>query len=395
VLVVHNRYRYAGGEDAVVYAEAAVLRERGHRVIEFTRDNSQIAEFGRIDRASLAATAVWNQRVYSEVRALIRRERPAVAHCHNLVPLLSPAVYYACRDEGVPVVQTLHNFRLRCPAGTMFRDGKTCNDCDRNLARGVVHGCYRRSRTQTAVAAMMLAAHRWLRTFSDAVDAYSAPSRFCAEVMASAGIPSQKIAVRQNFLAADPGVRRGIGSYAIFVGRICEEKGIRQLLAAWRKLPHIPLVVVGDGPLLDEARRTAASNVSFTGALPPSEVVSRIKSARFLVFPSIWHETFGMVALEAAACGVATLGSRLGAIPELVQEGRTGLLFDPYSPNELADKAAWAWEHPDAMNEMGSAARDCYLQRHTAEHGYASLMALYRSLGAAAAAAIPLRAALT
>jgi len=386
VLVVHNHYQQAGGEDAAVEAEVTLLRRHGHRVIEFTRDNAEINAFGPLRRASLAVTATWDPRVLAEVRALVRQERPVVAHCHNLMPLISPAVYYACRSEGVPVVQTLHNFRLRCPAGTMFRDGRACNDCDRNAAYGVIQGCYRQSRTQTAIVAATLGVHRWAGTFQHAVDAFSAPSIFCVETLAAAGIPRKKMTVRSNFLAEDPGKRHTTGDHAIFVGRLCEEKGVRRLVKAWKRLPHVPLLIVGDGPLREELERIAPANIRFAGALPRKHAISKIKGARFLVFPSIAYETFGMVVLEAAACGVPTVGSRLGAIPELVDDGCTGLLFDPDSADELAETVAWAWTHPDDVSEMGHAARRRYLERYTAEHGYASLMTLYASVGAAARA---------
>ena len=382
VLVIHNRYQQSGGEDAVVRAEAALLRQHGHPVTEFVRDNAAIVRFGFWRKAWLLVSATWNQCVYRELREVIRRERPAVAHCHNLMPLISPAAYYACREEGMPVVQTLHNFRLQCAAGTLFWNGATCGDCAGGLRQAVARGCYRNSRAQTAAVALMLSTHRAMRTFERAVDAYSAPSLFCAGRAAEGGIPREKIAMRPNFLLQDPGARHCSENFALFVGRLCEEKGVRQMVQAWRRVPHIPLVVVGDGPLRQEMERAASTNVIFTGALSAAKTVERMKAARFLVFPSIGYETFGMAVLEAAACGVATLGSRLGAIPELVQEERTGLLFDPNDGDELVAKAEWAWSHPVSMNEMGAAARRRYLQHHTAERGYKELMALYSSVAA-------------
>jgi glycosyltransferase involved in cell wall biosynthesis len=384
VLVIHNRYRQPGGEDTVVGAEVALLRQHGHRVVEFVRDNAAIDGYGPLHKASLMLSATWNQRVYAELRQIIRKERPDVAHCHNLMPLISPSAYYACHAEGVPVVQTLHNFRLSCPAGTLFRKETACNDCDGKLGRAVVRGCYRNSSVQTAAVSLMLGTHRAIRTFETAVDGYSAPSRFCVERMVGCGIPHDKITLRPNFLLNDPGQRDASGDYVIFVGRLCAEKGIRQLLWAWRRLRRIPLIIVGDGPLRHETEsyieRNGMESVCLTGALPPAQTLARLKRARFLMFPSIGYETFGMTVLEAAACGIAALGSRLGAIPELVDEGKTGLLFDPHDTDELAGKAEWAWSHPEAMNEMGTAARTQYLQKYTAKRNYEALVATYGSV---------------
>jgi len=384
VLVIHNRYQQAGGEDTMVRAETALLRQNGHRVTEFVRSNAAIGQFGWLRKSSLLLSTTWNHRVYTELRRLIRAERPDVAHCHNLQPLISPAAYYACRAEGVPVVQTLHNFRLCCPAGTCFRDDAPCVDCDGALRRAVMRGCYRNSRLQTGAAALMLGTHRALGTWKDAIDAYSAPSAFCLKRMAVGGIPRNKITLRPNFLLRDPGARTRSDGFALFVGRLCVEKGVLNLLSAWRQLRKLPLVIVGDGPLRDEAERYVAQNgmehVRFTGTLPADETIAWMKLARFLVCPSISCETFGMTVLEAAACGVATVGSRSGAIPELVEEGKTGVLVDSRNTDALAEKVGWAWSHPVAMNGMGAAARQRYLQHYTAEKSYDALMQLYGSV---------------
>ena len=381
VLVIHNRYRQPGGEDTVVRAEVTLLRRQGHRVTEYVRDNAEIETLSPLSKAALMLSTTWNLQAYAELRRLIRAERPEVVHCHNLLPLISPAAYYACRAEGVPVVQTLHNFRLRCPAGTLFRQQAACQDCAGALGRAVMRGCYRNSRIQTAAVALMLGTHRALGTWRHAVDAYSVPSRFCLERMVAGGVPRHKIDLRPNFLLDDPGPRNGGGEYAVFVGRLCVEKGIRQLLWAWRRLRRIPLVIVGDGPLRGEAEkyidRKGMENVRFTGALSATETLARMKGARFLVFPSVGYETFGMTVLEAAACGVATVATRLGAIPELVDEGKMGLLFDPHNTDEFVEKTAWAWAHPVRVNEMGAAARRRYLQHYSAANGYDELMGIY------------------
>jgi glycosyltransferase involved in cell wall biosynthesis len=381
VLVIHNRYQQPGGEDAVVRAETALLRMRGHRVFEYVRENATIQQFNWLHKASLFLSTTWNERAYVELRRLIRTERPDVAHCHNLLPLISPAAYYACKAEGVPVVQTVHNFRLCCPAGTQFRNDSACRDCAGSLGHAVARGCYRGSRLQTAAVSLMLATHRTLGTWHEVVDAYSVPSLFCKQRLEAGRLPRHKINVRPNFLLNDPGPRNTSDGHAVFAGRLCAEKGVRQLLRAWRRLSQVALVMVGDGPLRNEleeyAERNGMANVRFAGALSPAKTLAHIKGARFLIYPSVGYETFGLTVLEAAACGVATVASRTGAIPELVIEGKTGLLFDPRYPDDLVEKVEWAWAHPVAMNQMGAAARRSYLQHYTAETGYDQLMKTY------------------
>ena len=389
VLVIHNRYQQPGGEDAVVRAEVELLRSVGHKVVQYTRDNSEIATYSPLERASLAFSTSWNRESYADLGALILKERPEIAHCHNFLPLISPAAYYACRSAGVPVVQSLHNYRLFCPAGTLFNDGKRREQCLWSMTHGAFSRCYRNSRLQTATVSLMLAAHRIRGTWSNCVDAYIAPSRFCRDYFITAGLPKDKVHLKSNFLARDPGVRTGEGDYALFVGRFSAEKGVLETIEAWRDIPDIPLVLVGDGPLYHEAQRLAEScggHITLLGQLCPEETLARMKGARFLVFPSRWYEPFGMSLLEAAACAVPAVASRIGAIPELVVHRRTGLLFDPDNFNELVEQVRWAWTHPSEMEDMGSAARQLYLQQFTAEHNYESLTNIYRTLVARASA---------
>jgi len=383
VLVIHNRYQQPGGEDAVVRAEVDLLRSAGNRVALYTRNNSDIAGYGLLQKASLLASTTWNRKTHADIRALIRQHRPDVAHCHNFLPLVSPSAYYACKSAGVPVVQTLHNYRLLCPAGTLFTNGRRCEGCSQSAANAIRRGCYRNSRLQTAAISLLLGTHRLRATWKRSVDAYITPSAFCRDYFVAAGLPEAKVHLKRNFLAHDPGQRTDRGDYALFVGRLSPEKGVLEMIEAWRQLPEVKLLVAGDGPLCYEARDAARHTngyVKLLGQLTPKDTLARIRGARFLVFPSRWYEPFGMGLLEAAASGVPAIASRIGAIPELVADHRTGLLFDPDNFSELVERVRWAWTHPAEMDEMGSAARQLYLQHFTADKNYDALMNIYRKL---------------
>jgi len=383
VLVIHNQYQRPGGEDAVVRAEIDLLRSAGHRVVQYVRDNSVIAGYSSRQKAALFLSTTWNRRAYADISALIREERPDIAHCHNFLPLVSPAAYYACKSAGVPVVQTLHNYRLLCPAGTLFANGKRCQYCTRSVTQGVSGGCYRDSRLQTAAVSLMLNAHRLRGTWKRSVDAYITPSRFCRGFFVAAGLPEEKVHLKPNFLAQDPGLRTDRGDYALFVGRLSAEKGVLEMIEAWNQLPEVSLLVVGDGSLYYEARgaaRHTKGHVKLLGQLNAEQTLACIRGARFLVFPSRWYEPFGMGLLEAAAYGVPAIASRIGAIPELVADQRTGLLFDPDNFGEMVESVRWAWTHPVEMEEMGAAARQFYLQNFTAEKNYEALMSIYHKL---------------
>jgi glycosyltransferase involved in cell wall biosynthesis len=383
ILVIHNRYQQPGGEDTVVRAEIDLLRQAGHSVAQYSRHNAEIAGYGALRKSSLLFSTCWNEKSYSELRTLIRKERPDIAHCHNLLPLISPAAYYACQSAGIPVVQTLHNYRQLCAGGTLFHDGERCTKCTQQQVAPPFRKCYRNSRLQTGAVSFMLAAHRSARTWGRSVDAYLAPSRFCREIFVQAGMPSEKIICKPNFLSRDYGQRTGSGNYALFVGRLSAEKGVMQMLEAWRHLPDIPLMVAGDGPLYPEAWQFIAHTnlpIKLLGRLDADHTIACIKGARFLLFPSRWYEPFGMGLLEAASCGVPAIASDIGAIPELVSHQQTGLLFDPDNFAELPDRVRWAWSHPSDMEEMGRAARRLYLESFTAEKNYQQLIDVYRSL---------------
>jgi glycosyltransferase involved in cell wall biosynthesis len=384
VLVIHNQYQQPGGEDVVVRAEVDLLRQAGHRVRQFTPNNATLASCTPLAKAALFVTTTWNRTAYSTIRGLIEEERPDVVHCHNLLPQISPAAYYACKSAGVPVVQTLHNYRLFCPAGTFFHNGQVCEDCARSLACAMKRGCYRNSRLQTATVATMLAFHRLRDTWISSVDAYIALTPFSHRLFVTLGLPDKKVHVKPNFLARDPGRRTAPGSFALFVGRLSPEKGVLEMLQEWLCLPHIPLVMVGDGPLHEEAshmvRHSGGTHIKLLGHLSAKDTQAQMKHARFLVFPSRWYEPFGMALIEAAAAGVPAIAGRIAGVPELVIENKTGLLFDLQTPDDLAEKANWAWTHPAEMDAMGIRARQLYEQNFTAETNYESLVNIYRSV---------------
>jgi glycosyltransferase involved in cell wall biosynthesis len=376
VVVVHNYYQQSGGEDQVVRAEVGLLRAHGHETIVFSLDNSTIDGMGRVP---LTRTTFWNGAVYDELRALLRRHRPLAVHLHNTFPLVSPAAYYAAHHEGVPVVQTLHNFRLVCPNGLLFREGKACEDCVGKFVAwpGVVHGCYRGSRSATAVTAAMIAFHRSRGTWRDAVDVYIALSEFARTRFAEGGLPADRIAVKPNFLAHDPGAGSHQGGYALFVGRLSHEKGLQVLLDAWERLrTTYPLKIVGSGPLERYADRTRPG-VEWLGRQPTERVLELMKDAAFLIVPSECYENFPVTIVEAFATGLPVVASRIGSLVEIVGDGRTGLHFGAGDPADLAAKVDWAFEHACELSEMGGRARGEYDAKYGAAQNYAQLRRIY------------------
>jgi glycosyltransferase involved in cell wall biosynthesis len=376
-----------------VRGECALLTQAGHRVIEYFRDNHEIETYNIGKTISLGARTLWAWDSCSQIRDLLRAEKPDLAHFDNTFPLISPGAYYACRDAGVPVVQTLRNYRIVCPGTYLQRDGRVCEDClGRGPWRGMLHGCYRDSRAASGAVALMLTAHRLLGTWNNLVDCYIALTEFARAKFIEGGLPAEKIVVKPNFVFSDsaaqniscPGANlEPPEDPALFVGRLSPEKGVATLLSAWKQLgARIPLHIIGDGPQRAEleayARHHTLTNVHFDGRLSPQQTLAAMKRSRFLVFPSEWYETFGRVAAEAFACGVPVIASRLGAMEEIVAHGQTGLHFTPGDAGDLAAKVAWACAHPEEMFAMGVAARAEYEAKYTPERNLAMLTSIYK-----------------
>ena len=353
-------------------------------MITYCRSNHEIEGLTALERLTVAKHSIWAVDIEREFSQLLAREHPDIVHVHNTFFMLSPSIYGACKAQGIPVVQTLHNFRLVCPAVTLFRDGNVCEECvDHGLWRGVYHGCYRDSRPATAAVALMLALHRRWGTWDKLVTCYIALTDSGRNKFIAGGLPAEKIVVKPNFVSPDPGERELAGEYALFVGRLSREKGLSTLLQAWRRLPqHYRLDIAGDGPererLESQARENGLSNVQFRGRLSHEDTITAIKGARCLIVPSRWYETFGMSIAEAFACGTPVICSRLGAMQELVADGHTGLHFSSGDPNDLAAKVEQAWSHPNEMIAMGRRARAEYKAKYTAERNYPMLMDIYK-----------------
>jgi len=392
VLAVHNYYQQAGGEDVVFHAEAEMLRDHGQEIVTYTRKNDEIDRLDPFGKAALPLKTIWARDSYQQIKQIIANDPPDIAHFHNTFPLISPAAYYACRRANIPVVQTLHNSRLLCPAATLFRDGHACEECVGKAVPwpALLHGCYRGSRIQTGVVAAMLATHRARGTWKNDISAFICSTELYRKKFIAGGLPAEKVFCKPHFVPSDPGSRQGDGNYALFIGRLAAEKGVETLITAWKRPLRRRIKIRGDGPLLPEVQRLrnySCGAVDLVPRLDRSDLFALIKGARFLVWPSLgYYESFGLVAIEALACGVPVLASRIGVMQEIIQDRHTGLHFTAGDSGDLAAKVEWAWIHPSEMQEMGRNARAEYEAKYTAERNYHQLMEIYERVISAARA---------
>ena len=391
VAVVHNTYQQKGGEDVVVAAETALLESRGHKVVRYFRSNHELTAMSRPEQLFMVKNLIHSDRSKKELHTLLQAEKPDVVHVHNTFMMISPSIYEACNDAGIPVIQTLHNYRLLCPGWSLSRNGEVCEEClDHGLWRGVMHGCYRDSKLMTAAVALMLQVHRSKGTWRESVDGYVALTNFARSKFIQGGLPGSAVHVKPNFLADDPCERKSAGRNALYFGRLSVEKGVDVLLDAWRKLdPAERLTIIGDGPLREsleaKALRSRLANVTFAGWKTRAEIFTAIKDASFVVLPSLSYEGFPMTLVEAFACGTPVICSDRGGLPEIVNNGATGLHFKAADADDLASKMEWAWRNPEALIAMGRAARQEFEENYTADANYEQLLQIYEKSSAHAA----------
>ena len=380
---VHNFYKQPGGEDLVFASECDLLEFYGHQVLRYTVHNEVVAMHGKL---TLGRKAVWNQTSYRELRRLFQTKKPNLIHVHNTLPLISPAIYHAAQASGIPICQTLHNYRLLCSNATFFRNEKVCEDCMGWFLAlpGIRHACYRGSRPATMAVSLMNSFHRLIGTWKNKIDVYIALSEFSKQKYIQAGFPKKKIVVKPNFvestscLLCHEGGKKREG--ALFVGRLSQEKGVDTLLKAIKILGNnMPLKIVGSGPLATVVQKTASDEygISWLGQRPILDVYENMAKAIILIFPSEWYEGMPRTIIEAFAHGTPVISSALGVMAEMVDHGRNGLHFEPNNGRDLAEKVLWANEHPVEMARMGRNARADYENKYTPEMNYTMLIDIY------------------
>lgn len=377
ILFCHTYYQLRGGEDQFFEDDVELLKARGHNVTVYSKHNDQVGERGML---RVAKDTIWNADAKREIHALIAERQPDVMHVVNTFPLISPSVFYAARQAGVPTVASIQNYRMFCAQAMCFRNGAACEDCLGKIPwRAVAHRCYRGSLAGSTVVATMQMLHRRWRTWHDYVDLICLASEFSRSKFLAQGFDPDQLRIKPNFVFPDPGQRPG-GDYAVFVGRLSAEKGLPTLIEAWNQLESPPpLKLVGDGPQRDLATEAARQNrsIEWLGRLPSEEVYDVVGGAACLIFPSAGYESLPKTLVESLAVGTPAIGANIGSIPELVQPGETGLLFEVGNAQSLAQQVRDFFATPERHREMRGQCRSDYEQRFTADANYALLMNLY------------------
>lgn len=382
VLLVHNYYQHAGGEDTVLRNEKAMLERHGHFVMLYTRSNDELRSLS--GKIKYFLSFLYSQKSYREIKKIITQNGINIVHVHNTFPLITGAVYRAASDSGVPVVQTLHNFRFVCPGALYMREGKICEACDQDgLCIAIKHGCYRNSKLQTALSVMALLYNRRKKIY-EKIDAYIALTEFNKQKFEDK-FPwcRGRIYVKPNFVTVNQKQRKAnTESYGyVFIGRLSEEKGIRVLLEAFSGLPGQALTMIGSGPLeqyvYEFVEQHHMQNVRILGQLSQNEVIDRLAQSKAMIVPSIWYEGFPMTIVEAFACGVPVVGSDQGNISVVVNDLENGVLFRMGEAEDLKNKILFFESNPKQVEALRDGARKTYLKYYTEPSNYERLLEIY------------------
>jgi glycosyltransferase involved in cell wall biosynthesis len=385
ILIIHNYYQRAGGEREAVEAQKVMLRDRGHQVLFYSRDNSDINLYGVWEKTTLFPQTISSSKTYRDIQTLVKRENPQVAHIHNVFPLISPVVYRALKHSDVPIVQTLHNFRFLCPNGLFYTQGKICERCIYgNTLHAIRWKCYRQSYGLSALYALAIGLHRQMNTFH-MIDRFITLTKFSAQKLAESGLAApEKISVLSHFLPdpfPEPKSTEDLQPYILFIGRLSPEKGVATLIEAIAQLPNITLKIVGEGvyeaPLKKLALEKGVSHIEFLGHRSGEEKWQLLREASISVVPSEWYENFGLAALESMAVGVPVVASNLGGLPYLVEDGKSGLLFQAGDSRDLREKIMQLIAQPQKARKMGDWGRKQVITRYSASPHYEELIKIY------------------
>lgn len=381
VLIVHNYYQVPGGEDTVVANEKKMLEDNGHEVFMYTRYNDEIKKRGIWGKIKLSFETIYSFKTAREVKKIIREKKIEIIHVHNTLTLISPSVYYAAFSYKIPVVQTIHNFRLLCPGATFYRDGAICEDCvSKGLRCSLKSRCYHGSLVHTLACVLTLNIHRLLGTYKKLN--YICLTEFNKQKMLELNrrhknwIDEKRVFVKPNFVNID----RDVISYNlrknqfVFMGRLDKLKGVDLLLEAWKEIKNSDLIICGIGPekkwcekFIEENNMT---NVKMMGFLTNLQVMDIIAESKALILPTQWYEGFPMTIVESFACGTPIIGSDIGNVSNLIEDGVTGVKFRFKSVNSLRDSIR-------KLYDMTQGCRAEFLDKYTPEINYLQLSEIY------------------
>lgn len=378
VLIVHNKYQHIGGEYTVVESERLLLQSRGHEVLTYFRDNSELNNINILQKIYLLFNLLFNIKTYKDISRLIEVHKPDVCHVHNIIPLVSPSVYIVCKRKNIPVVQTIHNYRYGCVNGNLFLNNRVCEKCiNSKIPYSIYYKCYRNSFLQTIFILLIMINRSHGIRWGKNINRYIVLSEFAKKKNIEIGIPVDKIVIKPNFILDNEREQVTKDNEFLYVGRLEEKKGILDLLEVLKKMPNIKLNIIGGGPLLSKVVNCGNQNVKYLGQVDHNSVLNELSKCKALIFPSKWYEGMPMVIIEAFSFSVPVISSKIGTMGEIIQHKVNGLLFEPGDIGDLEDKIKMLSENLIDIKNLSNNARITYIEKYNSELNYSKLIDIY------------------
>lgn len=375
---IHNHHALPGGMEVIFAALTRLFRERGNEVVELSRNNSELKSLWQ--KLGAFGGAIYSPSTYRMLKELLDKERPQIAHVHNLYPQFSTSALDALYDAGVPVILHAQDYKLTCPTAQHLRKGKICEKClNGREFYAAIHNC-RGSVPMSVAYAMRNTWARWSGSVKRGVSIYACPTKFVADLLIRGGLPQERVRVIYNYCdLPESAPRSGPGEYVGYLGRISPEKGIDVLIDAARRT-GIPTRIAGDPSPMPELQENLPANVEFVGKLSREGVATFLEGVRVLVVPSVWYEAFGLVCVEALSRGIPVIASDIGGLPEVVHHGKTGLLTPPGNATSLAESLQTMWDDPSYAQRLGAQGRQVVRERFSADAFYRQVSGIWSEL---------------
>ena len=376
VLQVHNQYQQGGGEDVVVKSEKLLLEKNSHEVISFYKSNDEIKKYSVAKKLALLWNTTWSKKYFNELSVELKKVKPDICHIHNTFPIISPSILYACQLNKIPIVITLHNYRLICANGQFFRNGLPCVKClGSSSIHAIQHACYRNSHIQSFASANMIEIHKIKKTYTKLPGALICLTEFAKNKFIEFGIPEELLFIKPNFIFTEQNIEVEKENYFVFIGRLEKAKGTELLINLNIYIPNIRLKIIGGGD--EEDRLKNQTKYEFTGAITRDKVLSILSKSKALIFTSIWYEGMPLVILEAFSLGIPVIASNIGAISEMIDDYKNGLLFEANNVKSLSEKIIWATNNPDEMKQMGKNAYLDFINKYSSQSNLKLLKNIY------------------
>jgi len=388
ILIIHNHYQQKGGESIAVENQIELLRNMGHKVVKYEYHNREMNNYNVMDKLYAFIRFFFNGKTRDEIKRVVKKEKPQIAHVHNVFPLISPGIYNALNDAKIPIFQSIHNFRFLCPNGLFFTNGNICERCKfGNTIYAIKFKCVKESLLLSTLYALNIWLHRSIGTFRK-IQCYIAPSEFTARKLAESGVTHrEKIAVLGHFASSlNAGVvkRKNVPGYMLYVGRLSPEKGVVLLIKAATDSLGVGIKIIGDGPqyskLVKLTRKLNATHIEFLGRVEGKDKIKYLENAMATIVPSVCYETFGLTALESLSVGTPVIAANTGSLPFIVNDGKNGLLFESGNYMDLRDKIKKLVKEKNLAYEMGLCGINTVKKKYNPNKYYNKLMAIYDSV---------------